>query len=435
MIGTGVLTTSGFTVYFVGSNQLMLVLWVVGGVLALCGALTLCELSAALPRSGGDYVFLYEAYGPLAAFLSGWVSFLIGFGGPIAASASAAAKYLLAPLRLDDASAAVAQPAVASAAIVALGVIHCLGRGSTIRAQGGMTALKIGILAMLAIAGLVAGWGRWENLARPPSTVPRPYRHHGLVAGLHLVRLHGLERSVVPGWRGRPAAEADAPRNPAGYELGASALPCTEHGLRLGPVGRRRPGVGRRARQCQRDRADRPDRHRSAVWPSRRRPVVSGHWVTLLASVSAYILTGPRVAYAMARAGQFPEVAGRVSARGAPAIATALQVAWSLILLWTASFERILLYSGVGLAIFSMLTVSAIYVLRRRQPDLPAPVSYARLSDRAGHLPSRDRPLNRGRLLRAADCLVILSVQHCPRRARVLLPDSRRCTTPYNLMT
>ena len=118
MIGTGVLTTSGFTVYFVGSNQLMLVLWVVGGVLALCGALTLCELSAALPRSGGDYVFLPEAYGPLAAFLSGWVSFLIGFGGPIAASASGAAKYLLAPFRLDDARAAVAQPAVASAAIV-----------------------------------------------------------------------------------------------------------------------------------------------------------------------------------------------------------------------------------------------------------------------------------------------------------------------------
>src|SRR3954454_8463361 len=71
MVGTGVLTTSGLTVYFVGSNQLMLALWVVGGVLALCGALTLCELSAALPRSGGDYVFLSEAYGPLAGFLSG----------------------------------------------------------------------------------------------------------------------------------------------------------------------------------------------------------------------------------------------------------------------------------------------------------------------------------------------------------------------------
>jgi APA family basic amino acid/polyamine antiporter len=95
--------------------------------------------------------------------------------------------------------------------------------------------------------------------------------------------------------------------------------------------------------------------------------------LTLLASVSAYILTGPRVACAMARAGQFPELAGRVTARGAPAIATALQVAWSLVLLWTASFEKILVYSGVGLAVFSMLTVSAIYVLRWRRPKLPRP--------------------------------------------------------------
>ena len=63
----------------------------------------------------------------------------------------------------------------------------------------------------------------------------------------------------------------------------------------------------------------------------------------------------------------------QASSRGAPAIATALQVAWSLVLLWTASFERILLYSGVGLAIFSMLTVGAVYVLRRRRPDLPRP--------------------------------------------------------------
>lgn len=95
--------------------------------------------------------------------------------------------------------------------------------------------------------------------------------------------------------------------------------------------------------------------------------------LTLLASVSASILTGPRVALAMARAGQFLEVAGRLSVRGAPTIATALHVARSLILLWTAAFERILLYSGVGLAIFPMLTVGAVYVLRRRRPGLPRP--------------------------------------------------------------
>src|SRR6516225_9221453 len=97
MVGVGVLTTSGYTVALVKSNQWMLLLWVLGGITALCGALTLAELSAAIPRTGGDYVYLYEAYGPLPAFLSGWVSFLIGFGVPSAASAFAFAKYVLAP--------------------------------------------------------------------------------------------------------------------------------------------------------------------------------------------------------------------------------------------------------------------------------------------------------------------------------------------------
>jgi APA family basic amino acid/polyamine antiporter len=96
--------------------------------------------------------------------------------------------------------------------------------------------------------------------------------------------------------------------------------------------------------------------------------------LTLLASLSAYILTGPRVAYAMAQTGQFPAIAGRLSSRnGTPVIATGLQSAWSLVLLWTGSFEMILLYSGVGLALFSMITVSAVYVLRWRRPDLPRP--------------------------------------------------------------
>ena len=373
MIGTGVLTTSGFTVYFVGSNQLMLALWVVGGVLALCGALTLCELTAALPRSGGDYVFLSEAYGPLAAFLSGWVSFLIGFGGPIAASASAAARYMLAPLRLGEASAAIAQPAVASAAIVALGLVHCLGRGSTIRAQAGMTALKVGILAVLAVAGLAAGWGRWENLADRPPLTP------GLLVtmGSSLVYI----TYAYTGWNAASylAGEVDRPqeRMPRAILLGtglvlalylalnmAYALALSAADVRAIVGG---PEDVNAIAPIAQIAADRLYGHRVAD------PMSVAIGLTLLASVSAYILTGPRVAYAMARAGQFPEVAGRLSARARPAVATALQVAWSLVLLWTASFERILIYSGIGLAIFSMLTVGAVYVLRCRRPDLPRP--------------------------------------------------------------
>jgi APA family basic amino acid/polyamine antiporter len=335
--------------------------------------LTLCELSAALPRSGGDYVFLAEAYGPLAAFLSGWVSFLIGFGGPIAASATASAKYLLAPLRLGDASAAVAQPAVASAAIVALGVVHCLGCGSTIRAQAGMTALKIGILAVLALAGLAAGWGRWENLVdRPP-----------LTSGLLVTMASSLVyiSYAYTGWNAASylAGEVDRPQKqmPRAILLGTGLVLAlylalnTAYALALSAADVREivggPENVHVIAPVAQIAADRLYGHHIAD------PLSVAIGLTLLASVSAYILTGPRVAYAMARANQFPEVAGRLSPRGAPAVATALQIAWSLILLWTASFERILVFSGVGLAVFSMLTVASVYVLRVRRPGLPRP--------------------------------------------------------------
>ncbi len=94
----------------------------------------------------------------------------------------------------------------------------------------------------------------------------------------------------------------------------------------------------------------------------------------LLSTLSAYVLIGPRVVFAMAQAGQFPAVAARLTARArTPAVATALQIGVALVLLWTGSFESIIVYAGVGLSIFSMLAMSSIYVLRWRRPDLPRP--------------------------------------------------------------
>ena len=94
----------------------------------------------------------------------------------------------------------------------------------------------------------------------------------------------------------------------------------------------------------------------------------------LLSTLSAYLLLGPRVLYAMAQAGQFPAIAARLRPRvGTPAVATLFQVVMTLILLWTGSFESIVLYASVGLSIFSMLAMSSIFVLRRKRPDLPRP--------------------------------------------------------------
>ena len=94
----------------------------------------------------------------------------------------------------------------------------------------------------------------------------------------------------------------------------------------------------------------------------------------LLSTLSAYLLLGPRVLYAMAQAGQFPAIAARLRPRvGTPWVATLFQVVMTLILLWTGSFESIVLYASVGLSIFSMLAMSSIFILRSKRPDLPRP--------------------------------------------------------------
>ncbi|MCD6297704.1 MAG: amino acid permease [Deltaproteobacteria bacterium] len=93
MVGTGIFTTSGFIMEELGNPQTMLLCWFVGGIFALCGALCYGELGAMFPEAGGEYVFLRESYGKGMAFLSGWISLIVGFSAPIAAAAIAFAAY------------------------------------------------------------------------------------------------------------------------------------------------------------------------------------------------------------------------------------------------------------------------------------------------------------------------------------------------------
>jgi APA family basic amino acid/polyamine antiporter len=373
MIGVGILTTSGHTVAKLGSNQLMLGLWVVGGVVAVCGALTLAELSAALPRSGGEYVIFLEAYGALPAFLAGWVSFQFGFSAPIAAAASAAASYLLGPLALDDQVEAIARPILGSVAILGFAAVHASGRGRSVKLQGVVTVLELAFLVAFVVAGLVAGSGNFANLDDRPPYTPR------LAVDL-LFALVYISYSYT-GWNAASyiAGEiGDASRRlPLAILWGtglvtalylalnlvyALALPASEI-LSLEAVGKS-DAVDPIAELAA-------NRLLGARWADR---LSIGVGLILLSTLSAYLLTGPRVTYAMARAGQFPSLAGRLSPRtGTPLVATMLQAGWALVLLWTGTFKDIVLYAGVGLSLASLLSVGAVFVLRVRRPDLRRP--------------------------------------------------------------
>ena len=172
MVGVGVLTTSGYTVNDVGSNQLMLGLWVLGGVVAAAGALTLCELSAALPRTGGDYVYLKETYGPLVAFLSGWVSFVLGFASPSAAAALSSAKYLCAVRRGRKHRNHSPRSGDGSDRILRGG--PSFGATSDGDVQGWITAVKLALLVLFVIAGTVVGRSHFANLADAPPVAEWP---------------------------------------------------------------------------------------------------------------------------------------------------------------------------------------------------------------------------------------------------------------------
>lgn len=367
MVGVGILTTSGYTLKDTGSPLVLLGLWLVGGVLAACGALTVAELAAALPQAGGEYVFVRETYGRPWAFLYGWVSFLIGFSAPAAIMAHAAGRYLAGPW-LDSSGSDAVFRLLAAAFLVVFSLLHIRGQSLGSRVQDVTTIVKVALLAAVALGGLASGRGSFANLAAESpgsvswgvlaiSLVYVMFSFSGWNAATYLageVREPGrtLPRALLLGCGGVTAL----------YLLlnvvYVYALPAAE--VAAMPYGRVEPIAAVAVERLFGPRASGPF------------SVVVG--LGLLASVSAMVLTGPRVYYAMACDGLFPAVAARLSVRaGTPAVAIAAQTACSLVLLLTGRFHDILTYAGVGLSLSSFFVVLSVFVLRVRRPDLARP--------------------------------------------------------------
>lgn len=369
IIGTGIFTTSGYIVHDTGSHWSMLALWLVGGGLALCGALTVAELGAAMPHAGGEYVYMREAYGPLAGFLYGWVSFVIGFSAPTAASAQAAARYLVG---------AFAEPGGARAQTVSVGLaalivvlftwIHLRGAGPGSRAQNWTTLLKLAVLGAMIVGGFAFGRGTFEHLSAPAEGEP--------------IRLGVMSASLVyvmfsySGWNSPTylAGEVrDAPRVlPRAILLGLAGVIVLYllinlvyvYALSVEDV---RSLSGAHVEAIAGVAAGR------LLGPWVSRPLSAAIGIGILATVSAFVLTGPRIYYAMARDGLFPKLAGRLNADGVPAAAIVAQCVCTLLLLLSGSFQSIVYYAGVGLSLSSFFVILSVFVLRVRRPDMPRP--------------------------------------------------------------
>ena len=377
MVGVGILTTSGYTIASVGSNQVMLWLWIVGGVAMLCGALTHAELAAAMPRTGGDYIFVREAYGRLAGFLAGWVTALIGFGAPIAVTARTCASYWLTGSGLVSSQALAkeywwAERALATGLIIGLTGFHLLGRRGSARLQGLTTIATLGALVAMVAFGLASPQADWSHLADLPDQLTESVWSAMLISLLYI-------NYGYAGWNSASylAGEVKNPgRNlPRAIGLGNLAVMGLYVAVNLVYI------VEFSADEIQTLANNDPNAVKNIAELAVVRligPPVSTWFalfvaVLLLSMLSAFLVTGPRVIVAMAREGMFPRFAARVSRRGAPIPATLCLGLFAVALNWIPRFASVLEYASLGLALASLLSVSAIYVLRRTRPELPRP--------------------------------------------------------------
>lgn len=367
MVGTGILVSPGFMMASLQNYPLIFGLWVLGGLLALCGALCVAELAAALPRAGGEYVYLREAYGPMPAFLSGWTSFFLGFSAPLAVASYIAAEYLLTPFELGT---GYRTRFLAAAIIVAVTLPNLIGHRHSAWTQNLTTLIKLGLFVGLVVLAMLFRGGRLSHIAQG-----QPIGEVGL--GTAMTQLFFV-MFAYSGWNAASylAGEVRNPGKtlPRSLLLGAGsvvllylavnlvfayAVPLENVGFADGKV---------HPTQVPQLAVE----NLFGVRASNVFSVLLG--LTFLATVSAFIITGPRVYYAMARDGLFPSIAGRTSPRGGvPTYAMVLQSVCAVVILFVMDFQDLYQYAAVGLSLFALLFIGAVYVLRWRRPEMERP--------------------------------------------------------------
>jgi APA family basic amino acid/polyamine antiporter len=356
MIGTGVFTSLGFQVQAIPSPFLILLVWVLGGVVAFCGALSYAELAAALPRSGGEYNFLSEIYHPAIGFMGGFISVTVGFSAPIALSAMALGKYLAAAV--PGLSAAW----VSVSAVLLLAAVHSL----TVKASGNfqvvITSLKVGLI--LGFIGF--GFG----LGAPLALAPREGDFGSVFSGPFAVSLMFVLYSYS-GWNAAAYIIGEV-RDPHRTVPGALMLATVivmflyvslnAVFLASGPMDAfaGKIAVGEIAA-------------RNLLGEQGGRIMAGLIGGCLISAVSAMTWAGPRVAQTVGQDFSALRIFARTSAGGVPRVAIGVQTLLVLLMLATSTFEAVLIYAQFSLLICSFLTVLGVLILRWRRPTLPRP--------------------------------------------------------------
>ncbi len=410
MIGSGIFIVSADIVRDVGTSGWLLTVWALAGLITVMGALSYAELAAMMPRAGGQYVYLREAYGPLWGFLYGWTLFLVIQTGTIAAVGVAFAKFLgvLVPqlgtnhflltttLPLLGEFKVSSGQLVAAATIALLTFANSLGVRAGTRIQNIFTVAKTLALALLIVVGLFVA---------SDSVIIRA-NFHDLWSGIqNTERFHAVQKlaplgtlmtslMVVGGAMVGALFSADAwhnvtftageTKNPQRnlplsmilgtglvivlYLLANVAYLCSLplHGQELGIKPERTIAHAK------------DDRVGTAVL-EKVAPIAGAPAMAIAIMVSTFgclnglILMGPRLYYAMAQDGLFFRAAGRLNAHGVPAAGLVMQGVWSILLVFSGKYGDLLDYVIFAALLFYALTVSGLFRLRITRPDAPRP--------------------------------------------------------------
>ncbi|MDQ7823058.1 MAG: amino acid permease [Candidatus Eremiobacteraeota bacterium] len=385
MIGSGIFIAPSLMAGYIESPGIIILLWVIGGIFTLCGALSYAELAASMPHAGGQYVFLKEAYRPQLGFLYGWTVFLVIQTGFIAAVAVAFAKYLgifipclsekvilfSIPLGAGAFSFNSAQ-AAGIISIIVLTVINCFGVKTGALVQNVFTFLKVGAVLLLIIFGFSMGKGNTANFMPLFEPVIPSALKMGLFAALAVALSKAL--FAYDAWTTVTfaAEEVHEPQKNLPLSLIVGALIVTF--LYTGATAVYFFLVPIKAAAAV------PDNRIAAAAAEVIFGPVGLYLISAAVIISTFgcnnglILGGPRVYYAMAKDRLFFQSLAKLHPRyRAPVNALIIQGAWSCVLTLTGSYSNLLTYTAFASVLFNVLTVVGLFILRKKNPDLHRP--------------------------------------------------------------
>ncbi len=363
MVGTGVFTSLGFQLLDIQSGFVILLLWAVGGLIAVCGAMTYAELGAAMPRSGGEYNFLSRLYHPAAGFVSGWVSATIGFAGPTALAAITFSAYAtsITPA-LDD---PVVKKLLAIGLIVGLTILHSVSRRNSGGIQILFTILKVVVILLFCITALQV-----IETPQPINFVPIKGDSSLIMSGAFAVSLIYVSYAYT-GWNAATYLSSeliDPQRTLPGILITGTLIVTILYValnfvfLYAAPVDLLQGQIEIGYVAAQAAFGDIGARFTGLILA-----------LLLVSTVSAMTIAGPRVLQVIGEDFNALRFLAKKNSDGIPTTAIYLQSTIAVIFILSSTFESILIFAGFTLALNSFATVLSVFVLRWKQTQLDRP--------------------------------------------------------------